>query len=74
MAPGLSRTEGAASSTSKKSLSRGASSTRRLAKRDGLLELADEHAGDADEGDDLADRGQVLNVEPGADDEDRKNR
>ena len=38
----------------------------------GLLEPDDEHAGEAREGDDLAHRREAVDVEPDADDEDRK--
>ena len=41
---------------------------------DGLLEPDDQHAGEAREGDDLADRREPVDVEPDADDEDRKHR
>ena len=37
-----------------------------------LFEPGDQHAGEAREGDDLADRGQAVDVEPDADDEDRQ--
>ena len=71
-ASGRSRTAGSVSSTSKNSLSRGASITIRLAKLHDLFEPADQQRGIAHEHDDLADRGLTVQIEPDAEHQDRR--